>query len=196
MNAQKILLVILLGHCAVGALAQGTLVYDQQSSLGGTYEGTTNIQSAQLIGQSFTPSLDAVGFIQLYLIGVNPGNNANAVVYVNLLSGSITGQNIGQSAPVTVTIGTEAAVNFLFSSPVTVSPGTTYYLQPVVQSGESLISESFLYSYSGGSAIFNGVPDPGYQLYFREGIIVPEPSTWALFAVGGATLLFRCRRFR
>src|ERR1700691_2962928 len=102
MNAQKIILIILLGHGAIGAFAQGTLVYDQQSSLGGTYEGTVNIQSSQPVGQSFTPSLDAVGFIQLYLLGINSGNNANAVVYVNLLSGSITGQTIGQSAPVTV----------------------------------------------------------------------------------------------
>ena len=152
-----------------------------------------DIQSSQPIGQSFTPSLDAVGFTQLVLI--NLSSSDNAVVYVNLLSGSITGQNIGQSAPVTVNIGSEVPVNFFFSTPVTVTPGTTYYLQPVVQSGDALINESFLYSYSGGSAIFNGTADPGTQLYFREGIIiVPEPSTWALFAAGAATLFFRRRK--
>jgi hypothetical protein len=136
--------------------------------------------------------LDAVGFIQLFLINVDSGNNA--VVYVNLLTGSITGQNIGQSAPVSVNTGSEVAVNFLFSAPVAVTPGTTYYLQPVVQSGDSLISESFLYQYSGGSAIFNGVADPGTQLFFREGIIVPEPSAWALLAAGGAAMFLLRRK--
>src|SRR6187549_2747353 len=73
------------------AVAQGTFIYDQQSSderkLG---EQTIGISSSQPIGQSFTPALSSVGFVRLYLadpFAVGTG----AVVAVNIRTSSITG---------------------------------------------------------------------------------------------------------
>jgi hypothetical protein len=171
------------------------MTFDQQSSTGGFFEGVINIQSAQPVGQSFTPSLNAIGFVQLALEGINSGNNENAVIYVNLLEGSITGQIIGQTTPATVDIGFEGDVNFYFSTAVAVSPGTTYYLQPVVQNGDADINASIYYAYSGGTLFTNGTPVPSENLYFREGIVeTPEPSVWALMALaGGALFLRRCK---
>src|SRR5438876_85248 len=88
------------------AVGQGTLVYDQQSS---TNE-VTNLPGGGLViqqqvppwGQSFTPSLSAVGFVRL---GPNDGNASDglgATMYLNLIAGSIGGTIIGTSAPVTM----------------------------------------------------------------------------------------------
>ena len=190
----RIIVVVLLG--AFRALSQGTLVYDQQSTTGGRHEGVVNIQSSQPVGQSFTPTVTTVGFIQLETNDQIPGNSLGAVIFVNLRMDSITGQIIGQSDPFALPDNFEGATTFYFSLPVAISPGTTYYFQPVVQSGDSWsINESFAYHYSGGSAILNGVASPTDNLYFREGLVAPEPSTWALLlALGGGALFLRRRK--
>src|SRR5882762_9571744 len=72
--------------------AQGTMIFDQQSSdesNGGV--GLNVIQNAQPTGQSFTPSLDGVGFVRLHFFDMVRNNGTGAVVYVNLRSDSITG---------------------------------------------------------------------------------------------------------
>jgi hypothetical protein len=47
-------------------------------------------------------------------------------------------------------------------------------------------------SYLGGDAWNNGVPSGGAADYwFREGIVVPEPSTVALFTLGAGVILVR-----
>jgi hypothetical protein len=71
--------------------------------------------------------------------------------------------------------------NFIFSVPVAVTPGTTYYLQPV-QSGDGVGSSVTDGSYPGGTEIYQGSPIPDRDLWFREGIIVPEPSSMFLLA--------------
>ncbi len=40
--------------------------------------------------------------------------------------------------------------------------------------------------YPGGSAYFNGQPQPASDLWFREGIVVPETSGLALLLAGAA----------
>ena len=69
MKIEPILLgsVILIGRLA--AFGQGTVVYDQQSSTeANVLEGFLNIQINEPFGQSFTPSLNAVGFIRLGML--------------------------------------------------------------------------------------------------------------------------------
>jgi hypothetical protein len=36
-----------------------------------------------------------------------------------------------------------------------------------------------------------GAPNPGFDLWFREGVVVPEPGTWALLLVGFGLLAWR-----
>src|SRR5207247_1019063 len=118
--------VLLLGAWRVHA--QGTFVYDQQSATGYVPPSLTyQVQGNEPVGQSFVPSLSSVGFIQL-----EPGdavllNGLGAIVYVNLLSDSITGPVLASTESVFMPGDFFGITNFFFSTPPAVTPGTTYY---------------------------------------------------------------------
>jgi hypothetical protein len=177
---------LLASHIASG---QGTVIYDQQSSTESNFgEQGFDIQAFKPMGQSFTPSLDGVGFIRLRL--VRGTFDQGATIFVNLMSGSITGAVLAATSPVTLPVGFIGTVDFLFASDVPVSPGTTYYFQPVIQSGGTFSTSGGTLLYPRGNAFLQGVA-VGEDLWFREGIIVPEPSTLALLLVGGITASVR-----
>jgi PEP-CTERM motif len=88
----------------------------------------------------------------------------------------------------------DAQPNFLFSIPVSVVPGTTYYFQPVLISGGTGIGGEFITDYLGGMEFFQGMPFVKRDLWFREGIVAPEPSVWSLLLVSGGALAFGWRR--
>jgi hypothetical protein len=195
MKLRRFIFLVVLLLSTLRTFAQGTLEFDQQSTTGAVFEGGYLIQSSQPIGQSFTPSLNSVGFIQLFLEEQVANPDPNAVVAVNLLQNSITGPVVAQTASVTLGTGFEGSVNLFFLTPIAVSPGTTYYFQPVVASGGAFVNVSTFYTYAGGTSFINGVADPSQNFYFREGIVVaPEPSTWVLLLLGGSLLFRRLRR--
>lgn len=174
---------------------QGTFVYDQQSSdesqLGG---GAASIQPNQPLGQSFAPTLSSVGFIRLYLSD-DAFNNLGATVYVNLRANSITGTILGSTVPVFVPDRFVGPVNFLFTSDVSVTPEVTYFFQPVIQSGDNFSAYGYnTFNYARGTAFFQSIPSPGQDFWFREGIVVPEPGTWALLLVGLGVLVWQRRK--
>jgi hypothetical protein len=180
----------------LAACGQGTFVYDQQSVTNDTKggEGVPTIQLSQPIGQSFTPTLSTVGFIRLFLIDTT-FNGLGADVNVNLRSDSITGPIVGSTVPVFMPDGFGGRTNFFFATPVPVTPGATYFFEPVVQSGDLWgIVDDPNYHYDGGTAFGFGVPQPPFDLWFREGIIIPEPSTSALILVGIGGLGYVFRR--
>src|ERR1041384_4587098 len=111
--------------------AQGTFIYDQQSSDETFVNGLAGIQPNQPIGQSFIPVLSSVGFIRLVLADENPNNGFGATLYVNLRSGGITGPVLSSTDPVMLPdsfgVGSNGFVNFFFQAPPTLTPGTTYY---------------------------------------------------------------------
>lgn len=72
--------------------------------------------------------------------------------------------------------------NFVFNS-VPLIPGTTYYLQPVAVSGNPNTQILASFTYPNGTLYSFGVAQNA-QLWFREGIVVPEPSAIALAFVG------------
>jgi len=182
------------------AIAQGTFLYDQQSSdesNGGS--GANVIQNSQPIGQSFTPSLDGVAFVRLHLFDENRNNGLGATMYVNLHSGSIAGPIIGTTDPVTMpdNFGVPLSggfVTFFFPATVSIQPGTTYFFQPVVQSGDSWGMIGDLFNYSGGDAYTAGVATSITDYWFREGVVVPEPSIFSLGMLGAAGLWLGSRR--
>jgi hypothetical protein len=201
MNFVKFVTVIIVLLPMYSNYAQGTFLYDQQSALeGAPGEGAPTIQGSQPIGQSFTPTLSSVGFIRLWLGDATANNSAGASVYVRLLGNSITGNVISSTEPVFMPDGfgrgTNGYVNFIFSVPPTVTPGVTYFFQPVVQSGDlwHIIMDTD-YNYSGGTAFGLGQPGPGYDLWFREGVFIPEPSS-TLLLLSGAALVLYVRRTR
>jgi len=52
------------------------------------------------------------------------------------------------------------------------------------------------YNYPGGTVFANGLPVGGMSdVWFREGIVVPEPGTWVLLVVGFGLLGWRKRWF-
>jgi hypothetical protein len=176
---------------ALGVCGQGTMIYDQSSATNRAFASGYGIQQSQPIGQSFTPTLSSVGFVQLELDDFNSGNGVGATVYVNLRAESITGPVLGTTDPVFMPDGFAYGItNFFFSTPAAVTPGTTYYFQPVVQSGDhwDLIAGAF--DYPGGTFFWSGAPDPsGNDAWFREGVVIPEPSAGVLLLLGGGGFL-------
>jgi hypothetical protein len=180
--------------CAQG---QG-FVYDQQSATSdsGGNSVTATIQSNEPIGQSFTPSLSSVGFIRLFLFDAVFPNPAGATVFVNLWSGSIDGTLIASADPVFIAPGFDSYENFFFSTSATVNPGTTYYFQLVVQSGDTTRTGIVSSGYTNGTAFFGGVASMTEDLWFREGVVVPEPSSILLSFLGLAGLYLRGRKIQ
>jgi hypothetical protein len=189
------------------ANGQGTLVYDQQSSTNAGAGGAgAPITEDQPMGQSFTPTLSSVGFVQLEFDDGHSGNGLGATVFVNLWSGSISnGTLMSSTDPVFMPDGFGSGsggfgfltpTNFYFSTPVSITPGTTYYFQPVVvQPGSDDpwdVIASAAFNYPGGTFYFNGAPDPNnHDLWFREGIIdVPEPSSATIILLGSGLFLY------
>jgi hypothetical protein len=114
----------------------------------------------------------------------------------NSMSGPIIGTTDTQ--PVN-SIDPHLATTFLFSTRVALTPGTQYFLEPVIVVNafqiDILISNPLgADPYPGGTALHGNTVAP-YDLWFAEGVVVPEPSTWALFGLGGVVLL-GARRWR
>jgi len=181
--------------------AQGSFVYDQQSSdENSPGEVVAGIQASQPIGQSFTPAFSSVGFIRLQLSDLNPGNGLGAAVYLNLRTDSINGPIIGSTDPVFLPDGflgpnLTGFTNVFFNTPASVVPNTTYYFQPVVQSGDVIIIGRYIPAsdYTGGTEFLQGLPGSD-DLWFREGIFVPEPAALSLLFVGASMAVWRHRR--
>jgi hypothetical protein len=182
---------------AFSVQAQGTFIYDQQSSDEGNIgEGRAVIQSSQPIGQSFTPTFSSIGFIRLYLSD-GAFDGLGATVFVNLRTDSIIGPVLASTDPVSMPDRFTSSANFFFPTPVPLSPGTRYFFQPVLQAGDATfgVSGHNAFNYAGGTGFFFGQPSQSTDLWFREGIIIPEPGSWSLVLVGLGLLAWGKRRF-
>ncbi|MGH7953288.1 MAG: PEP-CTERM sorting domain-containing protein [Limisphaerales bacterium] len=190
--------------------AQG-FIYDQQSATGpvtvagnGNADGL-NIQEDSPLMQSFIPMLSAIGFVQFEFWDIANNGNNGATVYANLWTGSPDthlATLLGSTTPtympngfVTDNLFIAGITNFYFPTPITLTAGQTYYLQPVVQSGDNpwdiiTIGDTYpsgrLYGSTGGYF------QPSVDFWFREGV-VPEPSTLALIGLS-SLLVFAFKR--
>ena len=178
------------------ASAQGTLVYDQQTTTGDIDPGYGAGTAISLIGppwgQSFTPSLDTVGFIALPLDDPSSGFGG-ATVWVNLMSGSVSGPVMASTEPITLGGGFNGTFYFNFATPVSVTPGVQYYFTVKEAFGGTRVNVVDIESsYPGGSIYVGGAPSLGFDFLFREGTIVssPEPSSGVLLLLGGCALAF------
>jgi hypothetical protein len=174
------------------AFGQGTLIYDQSSFTNEPVPPgqVQYIEINQPFGQSFIPSFSEVGFLRLWLS--DPGGSIPATVYVNLREDSIIGNSIGTTAAITLPGGYGGYTNLFFSTPAPVTPGITYYFQLSAPSSDNWTTEVVGSShYANGSAFYNGDPALNYNLWFREGEVVPEPSPALLFATGWGALVFQ-----
>jgi hypothetical protein len=187
-----------LGGCLLvsfSALSQGTFLFDQQSATNTGFvngDGGLVFDLAQPAGQSFTPTLSSVDLVQFKFFDTGQGSRAGATVYVDLLSGSITGNVIAASSPVTMPRLFFGITNFYSPTGTAVTPGTTYYFQPVLAAGNDqwTIIDNPNYNYPGGSGFAFGSPQSS-QLWFREGVIIPEPSLSLLLVLGCISMAVR-----
>jgi hypothetical protein len=183
--------------------AQG-FIYDQQSTNSPSIVGDyLNIQKDSPLLQSFIPALSTIGLAQFEFWDFsgtpNNGNNG-ATVYVNLWTGSPNVNSatlLGSTVPVYMPEGFgesyPGVTNFYFSTQITLTPGQTYYLQPVVLSGDNPWT---IWApgdtYPNGQLFERGIGFSG-DLWFREGVAVPEPTTLALVGLS-SLLLFAFKR--
>jgi len=190
-------IVVCISLITLCALGQGTFVFDQQDS---TSEGSPpygSFSSMQSFtppwGQSFTPALASTDFIRLLFTDNNTADGLGATVYLTLHSDAINGPTIGTTESLTMANGFTGPATFLFPASVPLTPGTKYYFQPILQNGGpwNIVDGSFLYA--GGNDYDAGQGRAG-NLWFREGIVVPEPSSAALLALGGLLFLLRHRK--
>src|SRR5579862_2132891 len=176
-----ILTTLIIAACC--ARGQGTFLVDQSINPTNAPGGFANIQPDPT-GESFIPTLSSVGFVEFYL--GDPIRVQGPTMSVDLWSGSLgSGTLLGQSSPVSLPTTFVGIVAFSFANPISVTSGTTYYLQPVIQTGDSeQIGEVPGTAYPNGMAFISGTAQPGADLWFREGIIVPEPSCFSLALLG------------
>jgi hypothetical protein len=184
---KKLKVCVLLVFLAIPSFGQGTLVFDQQSSTDENYSplaGGGAIQFYATVGQSFVPSVSSVGFVRLRFFDITSGNSVGANVVVCLRTNAINGPILATSPVVTMADGFQGSTNFVFSSPVAVTPGTTYYFDVAVQSGDNWGFMSLGDTYAKG--MFYGGQGGFFaaDLWFREGIVVPEPTALALLGCG------------
>jgi hypothetical protein len=191
-------LVLLIFTCAISQIyAQGSIVFDQESSNDETYPyGGPAVQFYGTVGQSFTPTLSMVEFFRVKLYDIAPGNATGATLIGTLRSNAINGPVLGTTAPLVLNDGFAGSVNFLFTGAIAVVPNTTYFFQAVVQSGDNWGITTLLDSYSNGAFYGGNFPFSGTDLWFREGIVVPEPSILALFVMAGGVAVWRANRRR
>ena len=180
---------------ALQARAQGTLVFDQQSA---TTPEKANYDSFALYIQplydSFVPTLSSIGFVQLELTDDPDSNTSGARICVGFFSGSpgeftLIGTTTGVYLPPNFNndqIGHSGVTNFFFATPIALTPGQTYYLSPIELTGDDVWSVAVtVNTYAdGGLYGFDGT-----DLWFREGIVVPEPSVLVLWALGGLLIV-------
>ncbi len=192
---KKLLTLVLALFVSPAVFGQGSVVFDQQSSTDESipfYGQGGAIQDALLPwGQSFTPSLSSVGFIRLKLVDGNTDDGLGATVYLNLRSGSVSGPVIGVTAPVSMPSSFRGVTEFTFQDPVSLTPTATYYFEPVVASGGPWNIVGGPLNYSGGSFYNDGSAVPQSDLWFREGMVVPEPGTFGLIILAGGAYLWQ-----
>jgi hypothetical protein len=190
----KTILFAIAGLWTMNALSQGVLYYDQQSSTNEAppFAGSgITIQAALPYGQTFIPASNAVDFIRLKLNDPNSGNSLGAIMHVNLRTGSISGNILASTSLVTFSNAFAGVATFYFPASVSLTPGDNYVFEPVVDAGDLWNIEAGEYNYPGGTAIYQGSALSGSDVWFREGIIVPEPCSAFLLLLGGTVVLWR-----
>ncbi|PYK97951.1 MAG: hypothetical protein DME19_14385 [Verrucomicrobia bacterium] len=172
-------------------MGQGLLVDQASGTLAETIVNGSVIPQNDL-AQSFTRSLSAVAFVQLRTLITLPSGGTVTLV-VNLRDGAYNGPIISSTTAVDI-IGFADIGTFYFPDNIPVTPGQLYFFQPVLQSNGSLsIGTKSPSPYTNGDLWTNGLRDPNADLWFREGVVVPEPGAVWLFVLGCIAFLWRWR---
>lgn len=146
-------------------------------------------------GQEFVPELGTLNFVDLWFHQVHPSQPG--VFQVNIRDASLAGELLGSSEIVTIQLGSpEDVTHFVFETPVTFTPGNTYVIELLWGGGDywgwtlggGTSDDGISTPYPSGRMI-RDVPLELFDLKFREGVVVPEPSTGILLGLSGIILV-------
>jgi hypothetical protein len=165
--------------------AKADTIFDQTDTalpLGTLFQ---NLSVFSPLGQSFTPSLTSLNFVNLLTI------DGGATVEVNIRLGSISGTILDTSQPTVIPFSLAASVSsFSFSTTVALIAGDLYVLEPFVVSGDTLVGSTNANTYASGTQILGGIAQPNNDLWFQEGISTPEPGALLLLEIGLLAIVF------
>ena len=198
--------VVLVGPVGTSAKAAAPLIDQSFAVTSGGYDYNTSYAGDLPIGQSFTPSLTGLNFVDVLLQDAGSDTGPGASFQVKIHSASITGSVLGTSnvtaVPDNLNLGlgsNEGYTRFLFPSTVSLTPGQLDVLEVVqlqpITSGNfnfALTGNNNTTGYTLGDAIINGQTQANFDFAFREGV-VPEPTSLLLAGVGFALLAPRRR---
>ncbi|HXC46774.1 MAG TPA: hypothetical protein VNU20_00685 [Candidatus Sulfotelmatobacter sp.] len=163
--------------------------FDQTNALPPQGMLSHNLLHFSPLGQSFTPTMSSLNFVNL-LTESGDATVGDATVKVNIRSGSISGPILGTSQPTVIPFSVSPSVSsFRFSAPVTLNPGDVYVIEPFVVCGNTLIGSTDANNYLSGNQILGGVAQTKIDLWFQEGISVPERRKWPLVRTGLIALI-------
>ena len=169
-------------------LTAQVLVVDQASGTTNELVTTSSRLPDNQIAQSFTPSLSAVGFVQLQTSIF--ANSSGEMVVINLRQNGFNGAILSSTDPVFLVNKITQINTFYFPVNIPVTQGQLYFFEPVLLSSGSLdIGTKSPSGYLGGDLWSNGLMDPQADLWFREGLVVPEPEPIFLLFAGVAVLV-------
>ena len=170
-------IVITIGIVAIGASVTRAQDYFVDQRNDGFTPGTYySIPLNEPIGQEFTPSLDHVDVVDLYI-------SAQVQTLIQLLihEGTIHGDVIG-GATTDVVWPTAPPARFEFASSVELVPGELYVIEVQADSQCFLgVAPAQTDPYSGGDLIIVGHVYNGFDAWFREGVwdvSSAQMSTW------------------
>jgi hypothetical protein len=167
-------------------LAQGTLLMDQVCGPDRLVsEGLPAL--GQTLGQSFTPVLTGIDFVQLQAVAY-PGSGSS-LSRLHLYQGGPGGPLLGTTEALLVADSTLAIRTFYFTQQIPLTPSQVYYLgleatRVDPSTVDMAVSYVFGWPYDRGTLFANGSASPNADLWFREGVVVPEPGACSLLTLG------------
>jgi hypothetical protein len=187
---------VLLGCLAACSLPLG--LYAQVFQIDQSNDGVTNFYfslTSQPIGQEFIPSFTSLNAVVLRTYGSD--GPVTASFQVRIHPGSLAGPVAGVSDQAFRSDGWPAYTQFSFPASVSLTPGSTYVMELVLTSGAPAwwgVGYNPWAGYSQGRMILSGSPSSTYDLWFQEGVVIPEPGVQVLYLLGIASLVFARRR--
>ena len=147
----------------------------------GDYYYTTDAEGvSRSLGQQFVPTFSALNFVDFYVYSTD-AEYVSALIYQDSLSGPFLGQSQGSRVA-----GYQQA-RCIFKNEIPLIAGQRYVIEALATGGPAGGNPNYVLVYANGAAdstyaygnwLYNTTPPR--DLWFREGLIVPEPSMFAL----------------